>query len=72
MIHIKERGFNKNKTLDLNHIKKTRRSSIDTSIRIIFFIEADLTNHMPRLHFSNSNGAKWSNLIANKYYKKII
>lgn len=72
MKHIRERGFNKNKALDLNHIKKTRRSSIDTSIRIVFFIEADITNHMPRLHFNNSNGTKWSNLIANKYYKKII
>lgn len=72
MKHITERGFNKNKILDLNHIKKTRRTAIDTLIRIILSIEVDVTNHMSRLHFDNGNGAKWSNLIANKYYKKII
>lgn len=72
MKHIRERGFNKNKILDLIPIKETRRFAMDTLMRRILFIEVDITNNMPRLHFDNGNGAKWSNLIANKYYKKII
>ncbi|CCE26028.1 g004 [Yersinia phage phiR1-37] len=69
---IKARGFNKNKILDLTPIKETRRSAMDTLMRRILFIEVDISNHMPRLHFDNCNGAKWSNFIANKYYKKVI
>lgn len=72
MKHIKKGGFNKNKILDLIPIKETRRFAMDTLMRRILFIEVDISNYMPKLHFDNGNGAKWSNLIANKYYKKII
>jgi hypothetical protein len=72
MKSIKQSGFNKHKVLELPSINVIRDSRMDKLIRKFLFIQISINEHMPRLNFGNSNGAKWSKFIDSKHYKKVI